>query len=277
LPDRLKNIAHVALDLDGTLYLGGKLFPSTLRFLQVIRELRVGRTFFTNNSSKSTEEYLHRLQRLGIDVQPSEVYSSTLCTLDYLREERPNVRRIFVLGTPALQQEFAQAGYQLCTHDDPGASEPEPDAVIVGFDTTLAYPRLCRAAWWLSRGKPFIATHCDAVCPTDLPTVLPDCGAICRLLSHATGREPDAVLGKPHPRMLGGVMRRHSVRADQLAVVGDRLYTDIAMARSAGALGILVLSGETTREEARLAKPQPDLVVEDVGRLADLFLERFKK
>jgi NagD protein len=200
---------------------------------------------------------------MGIDAMPDDIYSSTHSTLDYLRDERPDVRRLFVLGTPGLQQEFAENGFTIVgdAHTD------EPDAVIVGFDTTLAYPRVCRAAYWLSRGKPFIATHPDRTCPTDQPTVLPDCAAICAMLTNTTGRQPDAVLGKPSPRMLEGVRKRHDVAAHEMAVVGDRLYTDMAMARGAGALGVLVLSGETTSEQAEHASPRPDLVVADVGEL----------
>jgi HAD superfamily hydrolase (TIGR01450 family) len=256
---KLANLKHFALDLDGTLYLGQKLFEGTIPFLRTLKELGVGRTFFTNNSSRSTAQYVEHLNHLGIPAEASDIFSSTHCTLAYLREERPEIRRVFVLGTPALQQEFAESGFPV--------DEQNPDAVIIGFDTTLVYERLCQAAWWISRGKAYIATHPDRVCPTDKPTVLPDCGAICALLSYATGREPDAVLGKPDPRMLRGIFQRHHLRPRELAVVGDRLYTDMAMARSAGAMGILVLSGETTRQQAEAADPKPDLLVADVGDL----------
>src|SRR5205814_1321337 len=104
----------------------------------------------------------------------------------------------------------------------------------------------------------------------DEPTLLPDCGAICKLLTHATGREPDAVLGKPDPRMLRGVMQRHNLRPEQLAVVGDRIYTDMAMARAAGAVGVLVLTGETTHEQAKAAQPPPELIVANVAELGEL-------
>jgi HAD superfamily hydrolase (TIGR01450 family) len=273
LTQRLRNIKHVALDLDGTLYLGRQLFPFTLEFLRRISEMGIGRTFFTNNSSVATTGYVEKLRRLGIEAGASELYSSTTATLDYLRASRPNLRRLFVLGTPALRQEFAEAGFNL--HEPTGDCEPredgvEPDGVVVGFDTTLDYKRLCRAAWWISRGKPFLATHPDAVCPTDQPTLLPDCGAICKLLTHATGREPDAVLGKPSPQMLYGAMARVRVSPHDVAVVGDRLYTDVALAQAAGALSVLVLTGETTRQQASAAQRPPDLVLENVLELADL-------
>lgn len=267
---RLGRIRHFALDLDGTLYLGGRVFPCTRPFLHRLGELGIGHTFFTNNSSKSTRQYVEHLQSMGIDATANDIYSSTHSTLDYLREERPHVNRLFVLGTPGLREEFAENGYEIVGDAVGGETRDEPEAVIVGFDTTLTFARASRAAYWLARGKPFIATHPDRICPTDQPTVLPDCAAICALLTTATGRTPDAVLGKPSPRMLQGVRNRHNVAADQIAVVGDRLYTDMAMARSAGALGVLVLCGETTAEQAQQSDPRPDLIVADVGELAGL-------
>ena len=109
--------------------------------------------------------------------------------------------------------------------------------MLVGFDQTLTYARLCRAAWWITQGKPYFATNPDRVCPTDQPTVLVDCGSITAALQTATGCAPKAVLGKPDPAMLEGILRGHHLAAEKLAMVGDRLYTDMAMARRAGAVG----------------------------------------
>jgi HAD superfamily hydrolase (TIGR01450 family) len=265
---RLGGLRHLALDLDGTLYLGGRVFDFTAPFLARLGELGIGRTFFTNNSSKSTKQYVQHLQKMGIEATEQDIYSSTHATIHYLRESRPELRRLFVLGTPGLQEEFAEYGYELT-----GDGEDAPDAVIIGFDTTLTYARLCRAAYWIAQGKPFIATHPDRICPTDQPTMLPDCGAMCAMLTSATGRQVDAVLGKPAAAMLQGVMKRHSVEPHEIAVVGDRLYTDMAMARNAGSIGILVLSGETTRADVEAAEEKPDWVIRDVGELATLLTD----
>jgi NagD protein len=262
---RLSKLRHLALDLDGTLYLGGRVFEVTGPFLAKLQKLGIGRTFFTNNSSKSTKQYVEHLRKMGIEAAEQDIYSSTHATLHYLRTQQPDVKKLFVLGTPGLQEEIAENGYELT-----GDGEDAPDAVVIGFDTTLRYERLCRAAWWISQGKPYIATHPDRLCPTDQPTLLVDCGAMCAMLTHATGRPVDAVLGKPAAAMLQGVMHRHGVKADEIAVVGDRLYTDMAMARNAGGTGILVLTGETTRADVEAANPKPDFVVTDVGELGDL-------
>jgi len=252
----LANIRHVALDLDGTVYLGGRLFQSTKPLLGLLDELGVGYTFLTNNPSRSTAEYLAHLRRVGIQASSGQLYTSTQATIEYLRAHWPAVRRLFVLGTPGLCQDLAAAGLTLLP-DDAGAC---PDAVLVGFDLTLTYARLCRAAWWIKQGKPYFATNPDRVCPTDEPTVLVDCGSITAALKEATGCAPKAVLGKPDPAMLEGIMRRHALRPENLAMVGDRLYTDMAMARRAGAVGVLVLSGETTAAQAQRAQPPPDFI-----------------
>lgn len=262
LQTRLRQIAHVALDMDGTIYKGGTLFTCTAPFLAGLRELGVGYTFLTNNPSRSATDYLAHLAALGLRISGDELYTSAQATIDHLRRRQPGVRRIFALGTESMLAEFGRAGFGLAA-DDP---RDEPDAVVVGFDLTLTYARLCRAAWWIRRGKPFVATNPDLVCPSDEPTVLVDCGAICAALERAAGRGPDAVLGKPDLRMLEGILARHRLQPGQIAMVGDRIYTDIAMAHRAGALGVLVLTGEATAEDAREAEQQPDLVV---GKLGD--------
>ena len=254
---RLSAIRHVALDMDGTIYKGSTLFDSTAPFLAMLKDLGIAYTFLTNNPSKSVSDYLAHLEDLGIPATEDQLYTSTQATVEFLREKWPAVRRLFVLGTPSMCDQFKAAGFVLL----PDSPREVPDAVIAGFDSTLTYPRLCRAAWWIQQGKPWFATNPDRICPTDEPTVLVDCGSICAALQAATGRSPDAVLGKPDPAMIVGILHRHSLQPHNLAMVGDRLYTDIAMARRAGALGVLVLTGETSAADAAAHSPAPDLVV----------------
>lgn len=264
---RLESIRHVALDMDGTLYRGSTLFDFTPPFLDRLRELGIGYTFLTNNCSKSVQDYLLHLGRLGIDATEDQIYTSGLCAIDYLRREIPRAQRLFVLGTASLFREMRNAGYYITAPDD------EPDVVVVAFDTALSYERLCKAAWWIRQGKPFIATHPDRNCPTDQPTVLVDCGAVTACLQLAAGRPPDAVLGKPDPSMLRGLLERHQLEASQLAMVGDRLNTDILMARRTGALGVLVLTGETTREDVCGSADAPDLILPSVREWGDLLAD----
>ena len=263
---RLGGIRHVALDMDGTIYTGQRLFKETTPFLKLLNDLGIGYTFLTNNPSRSVAEYLSHLTHMGIEVIAEHLYTSTHATIDFLKKNRPKLRRLFVLGAPGLCDELSAAGFVLLP-DDP---ESVPDAVLVGFDKTLTYARLCRAAWWIQQGKPYFATNPDRVCPTDQPTVLVDCGSITAALQTATGVAPEKVFGKPDPAMLEGILRQHSITAENLAMVGDRLYTDMEMARRAGAFGVLVLTGETSASQAERHSPSPDLIVPTLSELGEL-------
>jgi NagD protein len=146
-----------------------------------------------------------------------------------------------------------------------------PQAVVAGFDTGLTYDRLCRAAYWISQGLPFLATHPDLVCPTEEATVLVDCGSICAALTAATGRHP-VVLGKPDPSILLDLCNSLGFEPAEVAMVGDRIYTDMAMARAAGAVGVLVLTGEASAEDAAALDQPPDFVLEDLGRFGEILV-----
>ncbi|MBA4136653.1 MAG: hydrolase [Opitutus sp.] len=257
----LRRIRHVALDMDGTIYAGQTLFPWTLPFLRRLGELDIGHTFLTNNPSKSTRDYLAQLAKFGVTASTDQLYTSAHATIEYLRRHHPDARRLFLLGTPSMVAEFESAGFTSTSED----ASDEPDAVIVGFDLTLTFARLGRAAWWIRNGKPYLATNPDRVCPTDQPTVLVDCGSLCAALKEATGRAPDVVLGKPDPTMIQGILARHGLRCDEVAMVGDRIYTDVRMAQNAGVMSVLVLSGECTEADVAHAERRPDLIVPTLG------------
>lgn len=263
---RLAAIRHVALDMDGTIYSGGRLFDFTLPFLSMLDSFGIGYTFLTNNSSRSVAEYVEHLQHMGLPADAERIFTSTHATIAWLRRELPEVKRLFALATPGMQGELEAAGYKMTD----GSPEDEPDAVVVGFDNTLIYSRLCAAAYWAQQGKPYIASHPDRFCPTDQPTVLVDCGAICAAIEVATGRSPRAVPGKPDPYMLQSLLDRHKIEPSQLVMAGDRLLTDIVMARRAGALAVLVLTGDSTAEEAPAAVEPPDLVLPSLRELGEL-------
>ncbi len=266
LTERLRRIRHVALDMDGTIYMGMSLFPWSKGFLSDLTRMGIGYSFLTNNPSKNIADYLHKLSVLGIEADRGQMYTTALATIDYIRSHYPDARRLFMLGTPSMIAEFEAAGFESAT-DRP---DDRPDVLVVAFDMTLEYSRLCRAAWWASQGVPYIATNPDRVCPTDQQVVLVDCGSICKCIEHATGRRPDIVLGKPDPNMLTGIKERHGLESDQIAMCGDRIYTDIAMAHNAGAFGVLVLSGETTDEAALAADPQPDMTALSLHEFGEL-------
>lgn len=259
----LSRVRHVVLDMDGTLYKGSRLFAQTVPFLDSLRRLGIGRTFLTNNTSRSKADYVTKLRKIGIDALLDEIYTPTESVVVYLRHQLPNVKRIAILGTPSLVHELEETGF-ICDWD-------APEAVVVGFDTTLSYERLCRAAYWISRDIPFLATHPDLVCPTDEPTVLVDCGAICACLTAATGRKP-IVFGKPNPTILHDLRDRLRLNLEEMLMVGDRIYTDMKMAHDAGVPSALVLTGEARIEQLGTAPCKPTFVVADVGELGAMLV-----
>ena len=261
--ERWKKVRHVVLDMDGTIYLGGRLFAETLPFLATLEELGIGWDFLTNNNSKGRADYVESLRLMGIVVEAEQLVMSTDACVSTLCADFPEVRRVFVLGTPGMKKDLGDAGFEV-------VAEEECDAVVVGYDTSLNYDRLCRAAYWIGKGKPYLATHPDLVCPTEMEIILPDCGAICALLESATGRKPDQVPGKPNPAILEAIMNRRGLAAEEMVMVGDRIYTDMRMARDAGVLGALTLTGEATREEAIEPATAPDLTINDLSELEDL-------
>ena len=272
LLERVRKIKHVALDMDGTIYKGSTLFPYTAAFLARLKTLDVGYSFLTNNPSKSTADYLQHLEKMGLPATAGNLYTSAQATINYLKINFPMAKRLFILGTPGMTGEFEKAGYA-STADDPS---DEPDAVVVGFDMTLTYSRLCRAAWWIKCGKPYVATNPDWVCPTNQSTVWVDCGSICAALEKATDRKPDVTTGKPQPEMLDGILHTHGLLPCEVAMTGDRVYTDMLMAHKAGAFGALVLSGEATLTDALKADPQPDVTLQSIEQLGELFAEAKK-
>lgn len=279
LKKKLSGIRHLALDMDGTIYMGSTLFPFTVSFLEQMKASGIGYSFLTNNPSKSVADYLAKLESMGIRAEEKDMYTTSLAAIDYIKSHYPDAKRLFMLGTPSMISQFEKAGFESCA-DDP---DDVPDVLVVAFDMTLEYSRLCRASWWASQGIPYIATNPDKVCPTDQRTVLVDCGSMCRCIEHATGRRPDITLGKPDPNMLVGIMDRYGLAPDEIAMVGDRIYTDTATAHNAGAFGVLVLSGETTLETAEAVaedartnpEPEffpPDLICRDIKELGELLL-----
>jgi NagD protein len=254
--------------MDGTIYMENNIFPFTVPTLDALKAAGIGHSFLTNNPTRSVDDYIAKLAGMGIDCPRQDMYTTPVATIDYLRKAYPQVKRLFMLGTPSMQEQFVEAGFEACA-DDP---DDVPDMLVVAFDTTLVYPRLCRAAWWASRGIPYIATNPDWVCPTDARTILVDCGSLQKCIEAATGRKPDKVMGKPDPTMLDGIRDRNGLAPDQIAMVGDRIYTDIEMGRRAGAVSVLVLSGETTLETA-LEVGTADFICRDLEELGEMILE----
>lgn len=258
-PDCLAAIRCFLLDMDGTIFLSDRLLPGADRLLHLFDERGLEYLILTNNSSKARRQYGEKLRRLGLDVPDEKIFTSGEATAIYLRQTMPGAR-VYLVGTPALEESFREAGFTLV--------QDGADVAVLGFDTTLTYDKLWRLVDYVRAGTPYIATHPDVNCPLAGGDVMPDTGAMMALVETSTGRRPDVVVGKPNAPIVEAVLARTGIPLDQTCMVGDRLYTDIALGR-AGVRTVLVLSGEARREDLPGAPWQPDLVMENLAALAN--------
>ena len=245
------------LDLDGTVYLGDRLISGADKFLEMLRKNNIDHYFLSNNSSRSKKDYIKKLKRMGIPAKLDQIILSTDGVIEFLKKK--NINDTYVLGTSSMKNMFKQAGIHTDSND--------PEYVILGYDTELTYEKLKTASLFLSQGKKMLAAHCDIVCPSP-EGPLPDVGAMLALLEKATGRKPERIFGKPNPEMIKHILEKHKTSTDQIVMVGDRIYTDMELAKRLNCDFILVLSGETMPEDLENLSSRPALVVENLGQLA---------
>lgn len=258
--ERIAQMELFLFDMDGTLYLGDRLYDFTKELLDTIKNKGKKYLFMTNNSSKSVEDYVKKLSKLGIAATREEFMTSSQATAFYLHKHHEG-QRLYVCGTRSLKEELRQERFTVTEKIE------ETDCIVMGFDTELTFQKLHDVSYLLLTRKdiPYIATNPDLVCPTEFGSV-PDCGSICAAIKNATGREP-VVIGKPSPLMPQLAMEKLGVEKEQTCVVGDRIYTDIKSGLNAGVTGILVLSGETTQEILEASPEKPHLVLPDAGEI----------
>ena len=249
-------------DLDGTLYLGDRLFPGVRELLSCIRARGGQYRFLTNNSSRSVEAYVQKLTRLGVAAESGDFLTSVDALIHYLREHGGEDRRYYVCGTESMKSQLRAAGFTVAERRE------DANALLMGFDTELTFQKLEDACILLGQGIPSLATNPDWLCPTAYGFV-PDCGSVCEMLWRATSRRP-IVIGKPKPLMPQLAMLEAGVSAQETLLVGDRVYTDIASGANAGVDTLLVLSGETKEEDLPTADPQPTFVLPDVAALLNI-------
>jgi len=245
------------LDMDGTIYLGNRLFEGVCEFLELIRAGGGRYIFLTNNSSKSVDRYMEKLAGMGIPACQEDFLTSVHATALYLK--RKGYSRIYAFGTGSFRQQLAVAGLPVTDRVEDGI-----DCLCLGFDTELTFQKLEDACILLGRNVDYAATNPDWVCPTEYGFV-PDCGSVTQMLHHATGRMP-VVIGKPQPAMVELAMEQAGFGPEETVVMGDRLYTDIALGK-AGIKTVLVLSGETKREDLKESPFHPDVICKDLGEL----------
>ena len=257
------------LDMDGTIYLGNELFPFTKDFLKKVEETGREYYFFTNNSSKSQRSHIffffffgipEKLGKLGIPIKKDQMMISSHVIIKYLKEHYDG-KSIYVVGTPSLIQEFK--------YFDMNLTEEDPDIVVLGFDTTLTYEKLSKACHYIRNGCTYFGINPDWNCPMEGGAFIPDCGSIAKLIEASTGRFPE-FFGKPSKHTLDYIIQQTGYEPDEIAIVGDRLYTDIAVADQSDVTSILVLSGESTREDVKTSDVKPNVILEDLSEITKM-------
>lgn len=245
-------------DLDGTIYLGDKPICGAIDTLKRLGEQGKKIYFLTNNSSKDKSEYVQKLNNMGYPVRPDQVLTSTMATIQYLTTRRSG-KSVYPLGTPAFVAEIKASGIEV---------KEDADIVLLAFDTTLTYDKLWKANILLEKGREFIATHPDIVCPSDIGD-MPDVGALMALLECSCGRAPSVICGKPYSPMAEIINKIVDVPKEKIVMVGDRLYTDILFGINNGYQSLLVFSGETTPEMLASSGIQPTAVLPSVNEIPD--------
>lgn len=244
-------------DLDGTVYLGDRLLPGASQTVGRLRELGKTVVFLSNNPLHTRDEYAAKLTRLGIPTVPDAVINSSYVLVRHLQRTARRAR-LFVIGEESVRTELRRAGLTLT--EDPR----QTDIVVACFDRTFDYRKLQGAFDAIRGGARFIATNRDPYCPTPEGGV-PDCGAIVAAIEAATGHAVEDVVGKPSGIMAGVIRERLGAAVRGSLMVGDRLETDLALARAAGMASAIVLTGAT--DEAMLARwpDRPDFVLPGIA------------
>ena len=253
----LKNITCFALDMDGTIYLGNRWIDGAKEFLSAVESAGKNYIFLTNNSSKNPQAYVEKLGKMGLKVGTDRIVTSGQATIAYLKKNFPK-KRVYLLGNELLKEEFEEEGILLDTK--------QPEVVVVGFDTTLTYEKMCRVCDLVREGLPYVSTHPDYNCPTETGFI-PDAGAIHAFIHASAFRYPDHIIGKPNGDIMDYLAERAGVSKDQTAMVGDRLYTDVAAGVNNGYTGILVLSGEAGMKDVETSNVIPNLIFDSVKEM----------
>ena len=250
-------------DMDGTIYLGDKIFDGTLELLDNIVKSGGKYVFITNNSSKGKGDYVKKVRSMGIKADENNFYTSVDAAASLLKEQFKN-ELIYAQGTKSFIKNLKAEGLNVTTGYD-----EKSKCVIVAFDTELTADKLSITCKTLLKDLPYYATNPDWVCPTEFGYI-PECGSMCFGIEKATGKTP-VFIGKPSPLMIDEVIKKFGNRKSDAVIVGDRLYTDVASGVNAGVDTVLVLSGESTVKDVDKSETKPTFTISDVKIINKIF------
>jgi 4-nitrophenyl phosphatase len=253
----LANIKNLIIDMDGVLFLGNKPMPRLCEFFAFLRERNIPFILATNNSSFSPQDYVNKLERMGVTIYANEVLISGKATARFLAREYPRGTRVHVFGMPALKQAMTDEGFIVADED--------VQLVVASMDREVTYEKLKRATILIRRGARFIATNLDPTNPSE-EGLIPGTGAMIVALETASGVKATTI-GKPEPTMYELAMEQMGAHPETTAAIGDRVDTDILGGKRAGLITICVLSGSSDRAEAEAIGT--DMIFDDIAQLLE--------
>lgn len=259
----LKNHKLFLFDMDGTLYIGNRLFDFTKELLEKIRLKGNRYLFVTNNSSKSVEAYIDKLSKFGIEASEEDFVTSSQATAYYLNLYHEN-SMLYVCGTESFKEELRKNGFRITENLD------EVDCIVLGYDTELTYKKMEDICQLLCSKKdiPYIATHPDYKCITEFGSV-PDIGGMIEMIYYPTKRRP-VIVGKPEAYIPQLAMKKCGCTKEETVFVGDQLDTDIPCGMNAGVTTLLVMTGESTQEMVDALEKKPTMVLKNAGEILEM-------
>lgn len=260
--EHLKRKKLFLFDIDGTIALSEDVIDGTYELLDYIKRIGGKAVYITNNSSKSTADYVEKFRKMKIEAAPEDFVTAGSFTLSYLSEHHAG-DLIYAMATESYVRELQKAGLSITREADEAA-----DLVLTAFDTELTYAKIegaCRLLSDSQKERIWLATNADLRCPVSFG-MIPDCGSICNMISAAVDREP-TYLGKPAPGLVNYSMEKTGFSKEETLVVGDRIYTDIACGENAGVETCLVCTGEAKAEDVKGAANRIDFCFPSVKEL----------
>lgn len=255
----LKDITLFLLDMDGTVNLGYDPIDGAKEFLETLLKQGKNFVFLTNNSSKNANDYVEKMKSLGFPCEKENVFTSGMAAGMFLRDNKKG-KKVYVCGTESLKNELLKYGVNIV--------EEDADLVLLGYDTELDYKKIRKVCDFLDAGAEYYATNIDMVCPIEDGRYLPDCGSFADMFYNAVKRRP-IFLGKPDRTMIDILQKETSTPYENIAMVGDRLYTDVKTGVNAGVTSILVMSGETDEEILRNSDVEPTYIFDSVKNILE--------
>ncbi|MDF2880287.1 MAG: family hydrolase [Clostridiaceae bacterium] len=255
----IKKVKCFILDLDGTVYLGNKIIGGAMDFLDNLDKLNISFKFYTNNSSKNARFYINKIRKMGYNVKDDMMLISNQVIISHIKRNMSD-KKVFVLGNEYLKNDFKESGINVV--------EDAADVVVVGFDTLLSYENVSKACDLIRKGALFLGVNPDFNCPTE-EGFIPDCGSICSLITSSTGVLPE-FFGKPTAHTLQYIIKNTGLKEEEIAFVGDRLYTDIAIGKNNNCVTILVLTGETKLQDLQKSEIQPTLIFDSLKSIKEV-------